>query len=125
MQCLDNGRRIVGSHLQQRERGTVGHPAPLFPISECRHAHTDHERELRLRLAKIGAHRFHIRRLKRARTGRLALAAADFTKLAYAGQQLFEGFGFHVNSSRTTRANARICVGDKSPCSFFAYMYTM
>ncbi len=29
------------------------------------------------------------------------------------------------SSSRTTRASARICVGDKSPCSFFAYMYTM
>ena len=68
MQRFDDGRRIVGGDLQQRERGTVWHPAPLLPIPERRDADADHEREFRLRLAEIGAHRFHIGRLERART---------------------------------------------------------
>ena len=57
MQGVDDRRRIVSGHLQQREGGTVGHPAPLFPSAERRHADADHERELRLRLAEISAHR--------------------------------------------------------------------
>ncbi len=68
MQGFDDRRRIVGGHLRQRERGTVGYPAPLFPIAERRHADADQEREFRLRLAEIGAHRFHVGRLERAGT---------------------------------------------------------
>ena len=68
MQPFNDNRRIVGAHLQKRERGTVGHPTPLLPISERRHADADHKREFRLLLAEIGAHRFHIGRLERACT---------------------------------------------------------
>lgn len=65
MQCFDDGRRIMGGHLQQREGRSVRHPAPLFPISKRRPADADHERKCRLRLAEIGAHCLHIRRLER------------------------------------------------------------
>ncbi len=48
MQRFDNGRRVVGSHLQQRKSRSIGRPASLLPVAQRCDADADHQGELRL-----------------------------------------------------------------------------
>ena len=122
MQRFHHRRRIVRGHLEQREGGTIGRATPLLPIAQRRDAHSNHQRELFLGLLQIRTYSLYVGGLERGGAGWFLLPAPDCTELPHAGEQLFKGFGFHLNSPRTTRASARSCFGDKSLSSFFAYM---
>jgi hypothetical protein len=46
-------------------------------------------------------------------------------RLSHAGERFLKGNVLHLNSSRISRPDCRVCAGVKSPCSDFVQAYTM
>ena len=121
MQRFNDRRGIVRRDLQEREGRPLRHAPALLPVAKCGHTDTNHQCKLGLRLPEIRTDRFDIGRLELPSARGLPFTAANRPRLAHALQQFVECVGFHLNSSRTTRASVRSCVAVRSPCSFFAY----
>ena len=83
LHCQCRGHRF-GVERRDLEQGTgrpFRPPPALLPVLQRRDAHTDHERELRLRFAQLLADRLHVnRRVFRDPAG-LGFSAADFARV--------------------------------------------
>jgi hypothetical protein len=104
---LFDGFRVFGSNLEKRFGRTVRVTSSLLPIAKGSYAHSDHERELVLRLLELLSNCLHILWREYEFPIRLSLTAKYAAALTDTLNQLIKVFRVHLNSCRTAFARIR------------------